>query len=154
MTNLKIWHGTVPNPNSTEQTRGFTASIYFNGFYGNIIPILKISQKGTHTFYRRNMELANYYPVKPLALMNSNNADPQPLSLRTFTPFINVNPRYDDTTGQRGIWVSEFTNRSVAATLWEVILYKKSASGPNVTDVPISKLSDIYFFFDTIGYGN
>ncbi len=152
MTNMKIWHGTIPY--STSTTRGFTASLFFRGAYGTIIPRLKVAQKGMQSFYRKNWEPATYYPVKIFAMMTANDTSPEPSTQITFIPFTGKDPRYDIDPLDKGVWTSAFTNRSVAATQWEVILYKKSASGVNVTDVPMSKLTDIYFFFDTIGYGN
>ena len=144
--NLKIWHGGIPC--GADTSKGLTASLFFRGSSGAIFPVVYVAQKGSHTFRRKDLEIAEYYPVKTRAMQNHYDTASEPFTKDFFTPFKGIDPRFD--TEPMGEWTPAFTNRSVAATLWDVTLYQEPAEY-GFDDIPFYKLRDICFYFGTIG---
>ncbi|MGD9974445.1 MAG: hypothetical protein AB7S77_15400 [Desulfatirhabdiaceae bacterium] len=145
--NLKIWQGGVPCASSVT-TRGLTSSLFFKGSSGSIFPVIYIAQKGTQTFLRKDSELADYYPIKILAMITSKDQEPEPFTKDLFTPYNGIDPRYQ--SASMGEWTPAFSNRSVSATDWVVTLYREPAEY-GFNNIPFDKLTDIAFYFGTIG---
>lgn len=146
--NIKIWQGTVPCYTGSFNTMGFTANLDFKGNSGNIWHKMYITQTGSHTLKKDN-ETHEYYPISTLALYNGSISD-----ITNFTDFIYPFISKDLKTpgsGADGSWAIKFGNKSAAVEQWTITLKKVSGDPASYPNFPFEKLTDITFYFDSIG---
>jgi hypothetical protein len=147
--NIKIWQGPLPCNTSTS-SKGLSASLRFTGSHGALYPKLTITQKGVQSFFRKNREKADYYPVNTLALLNTSDTAPEPVTSAFFRPFYDESP-LENPNSTRGAWTSYFTNRGVAATEWTVTVNRLPNASGNYVPVPFNQLRDLELYFSTSG---
>lgn len=144
--NMKIWNGAISSPcdQLVSDVKGVSATVITTQT-SSIRPKVRLKQSGHSSLRNEDGDIAEYIPVSEYHNLFEARGDFIPSKEAEIIASINVDPRYQTSTGT---WSGAFKGRGITSSAWEMTIFDWNAIYPK-TD--FSKITDIRINIDTIG---